>query len=95
MQETLLNDVRVICVTGQDVVTTWGLLDATAAAGATSIVVQGELTEWQVGDSIVIASTGLEDEGLRENEEHVISAISTSGGTTTITLTVSSNSLYI
>ena len=81
-------------LSGQDVVTPWSLLSATANAGDTSITLQGELTEWATGDSIVIASTGLEDVGVAENEEKVISSISYSGGTTTIVLDVS-HALFI
>ena len=68
----------------------WTSLEMTAAAGATEITVQGEV-DWQVGETIMITSTGFD---RHEAEEHIIAAISSSSaptllgnaGTTTITL---------
>lgn len=52
----------------------WTQLSATAAAGATQITVEHEV-DWQVGDRIVIASTG-KRHSQKENEEREISAVS-------------------
>ena len=79
---------------GKEVSPTWSLLEATAAVGDSSIQVQGA-TNWQVGDEIVIAGTGLASErsctlkrtdDKCESEERKIAALSETGGVTTITL---------
>ena len=67
--------------------TPWSLLASTSNAGSSQITLQDEVT-WQVGDEIVIASTGLED--TAENEQKTITAVAASGGQTVITLDVSS-----
>jgi len=70
---------------GQQVNTPWTTLASTASAGATSIVVNGDVhTDWQVGDNIVIASTDFDH---KQAEEVTISSLSYNSGKTTIVLT--------
>ncbi|XP_050685917.1 fibrocystin-L-like isoform X2 [Eriocheir sinensis] len=66
---------------GAHVPITWTYLEATAAAGATSITLADEVT-WKAGDQIVIASTGLR---FPRNENEVRTINSVSGSTVTFT----------
>ena len=61
---------------------TWTMLDTTAQAGDSSFTLMKEV-DWQVGEELVISPTGRSRD---EVEERTISAVSTSGGKTTITL---------
>uniref|UniRef100_H2YG49 Uncharacterized protein n=1 Tax=Ciona savignyi TaxID=51511 RepID=H2YG49_CIOSA len=61
----------------------WTKLASTAAAGATQITLQHVVT-WKAGDEIVIATTG-HRHSQRENENKVISAVSSDGKTLTLT----------
>lgn len=66
----------------------WTSLETTAAAGESSIMVQGEV-DWKVGETIMITSTGFD---RYEAEEHIISAVTasvTAGGDASTTLTLS------
>ena len=66
----------------------WTSLETTAAAGDSSIMVQGEV-DWKVGETIMITSTGFD---RYEAEEHIISAVTasvTAGGDASTTLTLS------
>ncbi|KAL3886657.1 hypothetical protein ACJMK2_026637 [Sinanodonta woodiana] len=67
---------------GMHIPLTWTRLQTTAVAGGTTIVLTHPV-EWNVGDEIVIASTG----GFRsqnETEKHIISAISADKRTITL-----------
>lgn len=61
---------------------TWTRLDSTANAGDTQITLQHSVG-WQVGDEIVIASTG-HRHSQAQNEKHTISAVSPNGKTLTL-----------
>ena len=69
-------------ITGQEVPLTWTRLSATATAGATTIDLVDPV-EWNVGDEIVIASTG-HHHTQSENEKKTISAISMDKRTLTL-----------
>ena len=79
---------------GKEVSPTWSLLETTAEVGDSTIQVQGA-TNWQVGDEIVIAGTGLASErsctlkrtdDKCQSEERKITALSETEGVTTVTL---------
>ncbi|CAK8682961.1 unnamed protein product [Clavelina lepadiformis] len=60
---------------GRHIPNPWTVLAATADVGATQITLKLPATNWQVGDEIVIASTGTRH-SQKENEKRKISAIS-------------------
>ncbi|XP_076824499.1 fibrocystin-L-like isoform X2 [Clavelina lepadiformis] len=60
---------------GRHILNPWSVLAATADVGATQITLKHTLTNWQVGDEIVIASTGTRH-SQRENEKRKITNIS-------------------
>ena len=62
---------------GKDYGPTWTMLDGHATNGTTSITVE-DATQWEVGQSIVIAPTGFE---FDEYDEAVITAVSNGGRT--------------
>lgn len=70
---------------GKKIEKTWTELSATAAVGATSITVFGNLIDWKVGDNIVIASTDFYHEHAEQRE---IATITPSTSTTVITFNV-------
>lgn len=63
---------------GKHVTNTWVNLANTAAAGATSIDVTLDVSDWKIGSEIVLASTS---KSLRENEVHIVKAINNNGKT--------------
>ncbi|XP_037084616.1 fibrocystin-L-like, partial [Pollicipes pollicipes] len=67
---------------GLPVAVPWTYLASTAAAGASSLTLDRAVS-WQVGDEIVIASTGGKH-SMNESEKHVISAVSEDGLTLTL-----------
>ncbi|XP_052245987.1 fibrocystin-L-like isoform X3 [Dreissena polymorpha] len=67
---------------GKEINNTWTRLASTANAGAATITVQDDISDWSVGDSIVVATTG-DHFSQGESEEHLISA--KSGQTITLT----------
>lgn len=60
----------------------WTYLDSSASVGAMVITV-AEVVDWQVGEMIAIAPTGY---AAQEGEHRTISAISSDGSKSTITL---------
>lgn len=52
----------------------WTMLESSVSAGADEITLQ-KAVDWQVGDMIVIASTG-KRHSQKENEQRQISAVS-------------------
>ena len=61
----------------------WTMLDETAAAGASEIVVQGAV-DWKAGETIMIASTSFDrHEAEQRVIDSVLSATNLSGGTVT------------
>ncbi|CAK8682970.1 unnamed protein product [Clavelina lepadiformis] len=59
---------------GRHIPNPWSVLAATADVGATQITLKHSLINWQVGDEIVIASTG-QRHSQRENEKRKITNI--------------------
>lgn len=45
---------------GKKIGTTWTMISQAALAGATTINVEGDISDWENGDEIVIASTDLD-----------------------------------
>ncbi|CAK8682966.1 unnamed protein product [Clavelina lepadiformis] len=60
---------------GRHILNPWSVLAATADVGATQITLKHSLTNWQVGDEVVIASTGTRH-SQKENEKRKITNIS-------------------
>jgi hypothetical protein len=68
---------------GMPVVNTWTHLAATAEAGATQITTVLDVSDWKVGDSIIIPTTN-HRHSMNENEQINITAIDADGVTLTI-----------
>ena len=68
---------------GRTLNTTWTRLSTTAAAGSSQLHLQ-EYVDWDIGGTVVIASTSFSQ---RENEEKVIQSITAGNGGSVITLT--------
>ncbi|CAH1788932.1 unnamed protein product [Owenia fusiformis] len=66
---------------GRPKVNTWTHLASTGAAGSTTITVQDNIQDWDIGDEIVIATTGNRN-SQKETEKKVI--VSISGNTITL-----------
>jgi len=66
---------------GKHIKHTWVHLAATAVAGATTITVTLDVSDWKVGSEIVLASTS---KSQRENEVNFVSSVSNDGKTVTL-----------
>ena len=66
-----------ICILGKPTPVTWTLLDSTVEPGDTALTLQAP-TNWNVGDEIVIASTG-DHKSQHQNEKVEILTISNEG----------------
>lgn len=66
---------------GRDIGSSWVRLAQTAAAGSNTIVVEGDISNWQADDEIIVTSTTFRPD---ETERKLINAIDY--GTNTITL---------
>ncbi|OHA72362.1 MAG: hypothetical protein A3E07_02030 [Candidatus Wildermuthbacteria bacterium RIFCSPHIGHO2_12_FULL_45_9] len=76
-------------VSGAPINRTWVKLDADASKGATTITVENDVTDWQVGGSILITQTSNpvqtdSNSFTNENEVRVIASIAKGAGTQTI-----------
>ena len=65
---------NILCIAGSPTPTTWTLLSETVEIGSTEINLQVPVN-WNVGDFVVIASTG-DKQSQKENEKRHITAIS-------------------
>ncbi|XP_064635838.1 fibrocystin-L-like [Lineus longissimus] len=68
---------------GKPIANTWTKLTGTAAAGTNTLTVGHDVTDWEVGSKLILASTG-HRHSQRENEELTIAAISGDGKTITL-----------
>ncbi|XP_064635071.1 fibrocystin-L-like [Lineus longissimus] len=68
---------------GKPIANTWTKLTTTAAAGTNTLTVDHDITDWEVGSKLILASTG-HRHSQRENEELTIAAISGDGKTITL-----------
>ena len=68
---------------GKPVNNTWTHLSVTAEAGATEIFTVLDVSDWEVGDEIIIPSTG-DRHSLQQNEKRIIAAIGADGYSLTL-----------
>ncbi len=68
---------------GRPIANTWTFLAATADAGATTITVQDDVSDWRVGDEIMLPSTN-HRHSMNENEKAKIANIDPDGVTITL-----------
>ena len=68
---------------GRHISHTWTHLTSTANVGDTQITVELDVSDWRVGDEIVIASTN-DRHSMGENEKHKIASIDSDGKTITL-----------
>ena len=66
---------------GKPIMNTWTKLSATARPGDTEINVQHDISDWEVGGTIVIPTTSF---SIRENEEAIIVSIGDDGRSITL-----------
>ncbi len=62
-------------VHGSPLLRTWSKLSGDALAGASSVVVEGNVTDWPVGGTVVVSSTRVSVDSVSQNEIRTVSAV--------------------